>query len=698
MIYKREELKNGWVIYEEGKNFRNPIHCCTFAFDTETFAYIDGVKVDNKTLTLQCMEMTTEEKRKRVTTDVWCWQCYDEYNGFFMTSSFDIWLEYQAQCRYKFGWCYNAKFDFSQIDYKILTDDKWKRHVKKDGNAYNKGQSWAFDSVHNDMGARYAYKLWVEYRNANRHKYVHPVEYRDFMNIYIGGLRKVLESLEVTDNEGQKIRKLEMDYQNVNTEDLTQEEIDYCVNDVKGLYFAIKKFNEEIERQSNGERHIFGEYTNVMTAGGFAKAELLRSLYPELKPKYRLKAYQKEHPITAEQDKFLRNNHLYRGGISLVNERYKGRLIKRLMRRYDVNSEYPFAMRSIRDLIGAPIRKSFEEWQAMPANVKNDYECIYMLTSVNGELKKGYIPTWYNPFERDYVATIEENGLHLMFEREFLEMTNWYDLDFTIDEVILYKRGEYSYRQFVDENYLLKAQAKKEKNPALSNVVKLKLNSSYGKLAERVTRVIGQYELNETTGAIHFVKTGEETDEKCIMNVAVGALVTAVARVWILSHIRLICKEEQMQDLFVYIDTDSIHTFAEFDKPDAFAIGGFKLEATCPIIKYIAPKTYFDVEEVNGDFVAVKDGKICVELHTKGINITAVKNDFKVNLTADGLPLDYLDKRFAYGEEFSVLCAMNVKGGKVLVPTKKYLARWELAPNELLTINTGYSTSILSEI
>ena len=93
------------------------------------------------------------------------------------------------------------------------------------------------------------------------------------------------------------------------------------------MYFAIKMFNETIETQSNNELHIFGEETNVMTAGGFAKHELLRSLYPKLKTKRaRIKAYQKDHPLTQAQDKYVRENHLYRGGISFVNPIYKGKL------------------------------------------------------------------------------------------------------------------------------------------------------------------------------------------------------------------------------------------------------------------------------------------------------------------------------------------------------------------------------------
>lgn len=702
--YVQESVKDGWILYEHGHNPRKPEKACTFAFDTETFTYIDGVKVNSAELVARCLEMGTEEKRQRITISVWCWQCYDEVNGFFMTSSFDIWLQYQALCGYKYGWCYNAKFDFSQIDYQILTTPKWKPHIKKTGTYYDKGQAWAYESIHNDMGARYAYKLWIEYRHVNRHKHVHPVEYRDFMNIFAGGLASMLESLKVTDNDGNPIRKLEMNYQDVDPANLKPEQIEYCAVDVKGLYFGIKQYNQTIEEQSNGERHIFGDNTNVMTAGGFAKAELLRSLYPVLKPSKRLKQYQTEHPLTAKQDKWLRRHHLYRGGISVVNPRFQGKLLTadqfgQPMRRYDVNSEYPFAMDEIQDLVGKPFVKSYAEWLKMPQNERKQYECILMLTSVSGSLRKGYVPVWYDPFMRDYVKHVNETGLHLMFEREFDELSQWYDLDYACENVLLYKRGERVYSPFVQENYALKAKAKKEGNKALSCVVKLKLNSAYGKLAERVDRIIGSYQINPETGAVHFVQTGKECDESGIMNVAVGSLVTAVARVWILSHIREICGEDNIINYFVYIDTDSIHAFALYDKADPYKLGGFKLEAECPAVKYLAPKTYFDIEGLKDGYITLdKNGKPEIEIHSKGINITAVKNAFKLATSEKGLSLDYVNNRFHYGQQFPVLCAMNVKGGKALLPTLKNLARDEQDPQHILTINTGYSGQYLSEI
>ena len=41
---------------------------------------------------------------------------------------------------------------------------------------------------------------------------------------------------------------------------------------------------------------------------------------------------------------------------------------------------------------------------------------------------------------------------------------------------------------------------------------------------------------------------------------------------------------------------------------------------------------------------------------------------------------DNLNEKFAFGKKFTCLQAMNVKGGKALVPVEKYLARPELAP------------------
>lgn len=710
MKYTKVNVDNNiWVITEKGHDYKQPNKAVTFAIDTETQVYFDGKILDNKSLFKKVKTLNNEEKRKRLHNVTWAWQVYDEINGFFMTNDFITFLQYQCRAGLKFGWCYNSTFDFAQIDYEILAKGKelWKPHTHEkrgSGKGYNKGQAFTYESIHNDMGARYAYKLWVKYKHNDRHEYVHAIEYRDFMKLITGGLGRLLNDLDVRDNDGNPIRKLTMDYQNVNTNDLREDEIDYCANDVKGLYFAIKKFNATIEEQSNNELHIFGEQTNVMTAGGFAKHELLRSLYPNLKTKRaRIKAYQKEHPLTQAQDQYARNNYLYRGGISYVNPLYKGKMLTKqlmgeTMKRYDVNSEYPYAMGEINDLIGKPITKTFDEYLKMKKEDKEKYEAVYVLNRVYGDVKKGYLGLWYDPFRKDFVEHIDEEGTHLVFERELDEMYNWYDdLQYSCDVVILWKKGKKAYAPFVNENYTLKAHAKMVKNVTLEKVTKLKLNSSYGKLAERLERVKGHYELNEQTGAIHFVRDETEIEISSSMNVIIGALVTCVARCYILRKIREVC-EPNITEKFVYIDTDSIHAFASYDKADAFKLGGLKLEAECDAVKYILPKTYIDVERIN------KDGTIdynAFEVHSKGVNLTAIINDLKKKQKGkkNGRPtLALIDRKINYGAKYICLVAMNVRGGKVLIPTEKYLARIELAPNDDKIVYTNYEGAIFSEI
>lgn len=730
MKYERVQItKDKWVIHTSGKDYTRPLKSITFALDTETLVYLDGKIVSQKELLHTLKDVPQEEKRKRVTNVTWSWQVYDEVNGFLMTNDFYTLLNYLCLCGAKFGWVYNATFDFAQIDYEILATgkDKWKPHVHKEKvynkdlyedyttkqdiidakseiattnmriEHYNKHQPWTYESLHNDCGTRYAYKLWIPYKNLSSHKYVHAVELHDFMKLCGGGLAHVLNDLDVRDNENNPIRKLKMDYQAVDTNNLSQEDIMYCENDVKGLYFAVKKFSRIIEEQTDGENSIFGENTNIMTSGGLAKREMLRSLYENVQPYCRVKKFQKHHKITIEQDKWVRNYSLYRGGITYLNPRYKGKLIKnKLMYRYDVNSEYPYVMYSIRDLIGYPFVTTLKKWNRYSDTTKNKYECIYILERVSGVVKNNMLGLWYDPLQKDYVDIIDEDFTHLIFERELEELSNWYDLDYTCTKVILIRRGKYAYRDFVTKNYELKAKAKKDKNKTLQQYAKLILNSCYGKLSERVERGTGHYELNEETGAIHFIQDGIEVSSKSLLSVFVGSLVTCFARCYIMKMIRTICKNPSRD--FVYIDTDSIHCFCNYDKADAFKLGTLKLETTCEAIKYLLPKTYCDVTKIgkNG-LINLRD----IEIHSKGISVSAVMTELlQISKVIDNehyVTLKDIDNYIAFGKKYVILSAMNVKGGKVLLPTEKYLARWELANDDEKMYTNNRDGNYLSE-
>ena len=88
--------------------------------------------------------------------------------------------------------------------------------------------------------------------------------------------------------------------------------------------------------------------------------------------------------------------------------------------------------------------------------------------------------------------------------------------------------------------------------------------------------------------------------------------------------------------------------------------------------------------------------------YTKGINLNAIKSDLKKKQKGkkNGKPtLELINRKINYGAKYICLVAMNVKGGKVLIPTEKYLARLELAPKEDdKIIYTNYEGGMFSEV
>lgn len=684
-MYK--EINDNIVVYADN-DYKRPQKAFNFAFDTETITLIDGKVKSNKEIFNELDGLTTEEKRAKLSVNVWAWQVYDDINGFFMTNNFDLFLDYLARVGYKCGYCYNANFDFSQIDYKLLVEEKDKRKPHDaTQKSHSRNQAFTYSSLHNNQGSRYSYKLWIPYKNKSRHKYVHAVEIHDFMKFVQGGLKKILNDMQITDENGEDVRKLTMDYQNVNIFDLSENDFNYCKNDVKGLFLAIKKFNEIVEKYSNNECHLLGKSVNVMTAGGLAKKELLRFLYPNKKSFHRIEKFQQEHPITIKQDKRLRENFLYRGAINLINKDYQGRVLKKKIYRYDRNSQYPYIMANMYDLVGKPFRMKFDKYLKSSEEFKSKYECVYICKSIYGTLNENFIPCWYNPKMNNYVKTIDEDFTHLIFEDEFKELSIWYDIQVDVDEVILIKKGNQSFKEFVEIYYKLKNDSKKDGNKTLNTFAKLILNSSYGKLSEKIERGTGHYEKNELNGVVHFVQDDNIEESKNFMNIFVGAKITSASRVSILKTAREICKGNVKENL-IYIDTDSVHAFTEYDKADAYSLGGMKLEAIVEVSKYIAPKTYIDIFKVSSDGKVDKND---IEIHSKGLSTNVIYEAFKKEFTI----IDF-DKIFDYGEKFICLQALNVKGGKCLIPVQKEVANLRLRPNEL--INSYSNLNYINEL
>lgn len=626
------------------------------AADTETYLYIDEKKVTEAELLKLGRTQPQAFFREHCTVNCYAYLISDGTH-FAWLENFNEYVNFMCLHKVKCIWWYNAKFDFAILDYELLVNN-WKINTAEEE------KDKTYNSLHNDMGARYSLKLWKEFkgsgRKQDRHKHIHVFTNYDFCNLFGGGLKKCLESFDVTDFEGNKIRKLEMDYQGEN--DINNEEsLQYMKNDVHGLYHLVRIASDWLESNLNYSL-TSGSKPDVMTAGGLAKRELLNHLYKGTKSE-QIKAFQREHIVTLEIDKLMRQHWLYRGGITFVNPYKQGKDINATFYKYDINSMYPAQMQEMPDLYGRPRQLTYEQYKNLKD--KSNYVTILEISELCGSLKSNMLGIWYDPYYKQFTESPEINeqtGSMYMFVNEFLEYKNyWYNLTYEIKSVIIIRQRKIDgYKNFVNRYYEMKAEGKKHKDKVKTAFAKLLLNSSYGKLSERPERTKTHRELT-SQGYVHLVDDGIESDEHSIMSVIQGALVTSMARCSLLKYIREICGN--VKENLIYCDTDSVHSLRRFNDTDDFEIGKMKEEAICSFGKYLAPKTYIDGQII--------DGKTVYEVHTKGVPTHLVKS------VIDGKTFAEASKIFCVNRKFLALSGLNVKGGKALIPMSKTICKPE---------------------
>ena len=634
--------------------------------DTETYTLIDGVIVSTDELNKMVDDThNVAWFRDHASIDTYAWQIsVGEYDA--ICSTFDEWLELLCKHKIDVVWFYNAKFDFSQIDYQILSQpSKWQPYSKDaKQDKYN-----CYDSLHNAFGARYSYTLWYHYVNKNKKTVCHKIHIYDLMNIFTGGLARLLDNFDIRDKDGNKLRKLEMDYQNNKDANgnYTADAIQYMIIDVKGLYYLIEKCDNYIKTRYNMS---LTPKPDFMTAGGFAKRLLLETLYNTGDYSKNLQLFQKDYIMFLSYDKMLRNGGLYQGGKCIVNYNYQNKLIDKHFARYDYNSHYPARMREGVAFKGKCYKIDYNEFIKMQD--KDDYIFIYHLTAWRGTLKPNMFGVWYDYVLKKYTETpssIDGDTIGLLiFDFEFEEYkTYWYDFDYDIDYVIAYKKIiDTKYIDFVDNLYKDKTEGKKTKNKCQEMFSKLGLNSAYGKFAQNPYQAITHREISEETGACHLIIDGIETDEKSLMSVVQGAYITARGRVELCKSIRTYCVNNPRED-FYYCDTDSIHGNFIVNA-DAFKIGELKLEGICNYGLFLAPKTYFEILDDN-----------TIELHTKGVPVSVVYQAMRKRGAIDKdnkvIDLEKILSIFKAGNKFQCLSALNLKGGKGLIPFYKELCK-----------------------
>lgn len=541
---------------------------------------------------------------------------------------------------------YNARFDFALFDYYLLNNE-WNditSLLEQDSKRYRRMPKNTYQNLIGDYGQRYQMRLWVEYRNRKSAVKVHNFKMLDICNVFGGGLDANLKAWNIKSVLGEDVRKLHMDYDKASLDN--ENDLMYMLNDTLGLHLLSIKIDEEM-KELTGYSLFKGEF---MTSGGLARKTLLKMLFKS-SDKENLRMFKAFFPMTKEQDEDYRFHALYKGGIAVVNP-YKVGIVQKQIYKYDSNSMYPDKMLKME----YPIRegKEIEHTKKSFKKTKGKLYLLY-LDNFSGYLYDNMIPIYQNRINNKYEDAFREVQPIYIWYEELQELKNWYDLDYTILKVIEFNaRKPKGIIDYINTFYTIKCTEKGAKKQG----AKLLLNSAYGKLAQKIQRVVLTYKLNED-GISTLYELGMDIDEKQMLSVLVGSRVTCLSRVDLMKHIRDICKNNP-KEYFVYCDTDSIHSLLPYDKCDDKEIGKYKCEGIFKYGLYLAPKTYI-----------LNDGED-FDVHCKGVNTNVVYNELKGKTFKDAC------KIFKGNRLFKCLCGLNVKGGKALVWLNKMIVKEDI--------------------
>lgn len=354
-----------------------------------------------------------------------------------------------------------------------------------------------------------------------------------------------------------------------------------------------------------------------------------------------------------DRDWLLEWRKAYRGGRSQVNPKYAGKVVHGV-KRYDINSMYPYCMSRMPMPFGAPIAQTEPNQRVFEL-----YDVDIAFT-----LKKGHLPTLLRKGAmyglEDSYYTDSEGILNLKISNIDLELVRrHYDVCYLrFNEILGFHTSPVIFTEWIDEMYKRKA----ESEGGMRMVWKFLINNLYGKFG---TKPFGKRKkpcLGDD-GELRFDETDEEEMGQYYLPVAIA--VTSWAHKMIDDAI---C--ETGVDSFVYCDTDSVHTLGSLpgEWVDPKEIGKFKLEAVEDTAKYVRQKCYVHKEknEMNEDEYTI----VCAGM-TKGVKDWLVQKHGDGIFTAFdvGLKVDPRDPKCDCPKDGMKLRPTQVRGGVILIPT-----------------------------
>lgn len=382
---------------------------------------------------------------------------------------------------------------------------------------------------------------------------------------------------------GLNINKLDLDYNKPRERGYipTKEELDYILNDVKIPAMSLKI--------------LFEKGLDKMTQAGNAMQDF--------KDIIRYKTFSRFFPkLELDIDRDIRN--AYRGGFTFLNDIHANKTLYNGVV-LDVNSLYPSVMYNCKLPLDYPI---FFEGKYQHDNI---YDIYVQKITCRFEIKKGKIPTIqikddkqnFNGTEylKDSNGKIVALTLTNIDLKLFLENYITYDLEYIAGWK--FRSGKGIFKTYIDKWSAEKIKAKKENNPGMYTLSKLMLNSLYGKFG---LNPIIKSKTPYLYDSIVKYATGEE-EKRDPIYIPMALFITSYAREKTIRTSQIIrdySLKKYGQDMYIYSDTDSIHTLLQEEELkkicdiDDYKLGAWKIENTFKRGKFLRQKTY--VEEIDG--------------------------------------------------------------------------------------------------
>lgn len=458
------------------------------------------------------------------------------------------------------------------------------------------------------------------------------VEVRDSLKIMPFTLKQIGESFCKT------YKKTEMNYDDKTAlSDCTEEDIEYIKNDVLVLSEALSFL-----MQKNGEESPF-KPIHSLTIGGACLQEFKNKNYGENK-NIMIGLNAREVPFECDYqnaDAYIRA--AYRGGYCYVKKGIEGKTLNKNGFTADVNSLYPFVMCQKYSGNVYPYGKGvFKEGKPTKEEIENPAFYFYMRVKVSFVLKEDFVPTIQKKNSFLYIqnAYLESSAMMDYKTGRYIGKPRTIEMTFSKDDFILfsehYKIIRIEYLDYIIfqtaggifDFYIEEfAKIKRESKGATRALSKLFQNNLYGQMAKSDNssyKIVKELNAPLSFGMI-------EAHNKKVVNIAIGAAITAKARFYQITNI------QKNLSRFCYSDTDSLHCVGSpsdfVGRIDDKEYGAYKIETEWKRAKFLRQKTY--IEELNDGYLNICAAGMTPEQKEIFRNEHAFE-DFKRGLTIKG--------------------------------------------------------------